>query len=127
VGVLSAFQVTIETVQACPKQMTNMSVVLYKYQIVVALMCGVFGIFFSALGYKYYKLGLFSMGFLMVFFLSISFLDILIVHLYDDEKGIFLFSSIILSKESLGHFYPNYWNFPGSFSRSPLHKTGQNL
>lgn len=64
-----------------------MAIVLYKYQIVISLVCGIFGIFFLTMGYKYYKVGLFSMGFLLIFFLVISFLDMLIVYLATSEKS----------------------------------------
>ena len=67
--------------------MTKMAIVLYKYQIVIALLCGIFGLFFAFLGYKYYKFGLFGMGFLLCFFISVSLIDMLVVSIFDNEQS----------------------------------------
>lgn len=84
---IKTFLFEIYSSQGCPKKMSLMSMVLYKYQIIIALFCCFFGFFFAFFGHRYYRFSLFSKGFLLLFFFSVSCLDILIVNVYSSAKG----------------------------------------
>jgi hypothetical protein len=64
-----------------------MSVVFYKYRMIIALIAGFFGIYFLFLGFRFIKFGLFSIGFLTFFYMTITVLDTIVVSNTQDERG----------------------------------------
>lgn len=67
--------------------MTKMSVVFYKYRMVIALLSGFFGVYFNFMGVRFSKFGLFSIGFLTMYFVSLSVAEVIVTTYVSDTKG----------------------------------------
>lgn len=84
---VNTFFLTIESQWSCRHDMSHMSVVFYKFRMIIALLSGFFGIYFNFLGYRFSKFGLFSMGFLSTYFVSVSVSDVIVTASTSDPRG----------------------------------------
>lgn len=84
---INTFLFEIDSPASCRISMRSMSVVFYKYRMIIALIAGFFGVYFLFLGFRFIKFGLFSMGFLTTFFLVLTILDIIVVSFTQNQNG----------------------------------------